>query len=138
MEAELFAALQAQLEEAEEASAGSRAAVIQLEAQLVNVACDDLGGLVWTSVLMPMLRERIESKAFQFRNKDALLAEQQVSALCPMRPLCSQGFCCGDACMQAAHVDDRCISSRQRVIAPGIMQVRVRLHCHSPLRHQLK
>ena len=79
-EAQTLASLQAQLEEAEKESAGSRAAVIQLEAQLINVACDDLGGLVWTSVLMPMLRERIESKAFQCYNKD-VLADEQVGAL---------------------------------------------------------
>ena len=81
LEAQLLGSLQAQLEQVEKESADSRAAVIQMEAQLINVACDDLGGLVWTSVLMPMLRERIESKAFQFNNKDVLLAEQQVSAL---------------------------------------------------------
>ena len=92
MEAETLAALQAQLAKAEKESADSRAVVIQLEAQLVNVASDDLGGLVWTSVLMPMLRERIESKAFQFDNKDVLLAEEQVSALKPMKLLCTQGL----------------------------------------------
>ena len=74
-EARTLASLQAQLEHAEKESATSRAAIIQLEAQLINVACDDLGGLVWTSVLMPMLRERIESKAFQCYNKDVLLAD---------------------------------------------------------------
>ena len=135
LEAETLAALQAQLEEAEKESAGSRAAVIQMEAQLINVACDDLGRLVWTSLLMPMLRERIESKAFQFNNKDVLLAEQQVSALWPMKPLCSQGVCCWDACIQAPH---RCLHGRQHVIEPGIMPRHMGLYSHSLLGHQLK
>ena len=70
--------LQHHVKEGERFQAANRAALIHLEAQVINVACDDPGRAVGANVLLPMLRERIESHAYAHYNKDALLAEQKV------------------------------------------------------------
>jgi len=72
--------LQQHVKEGERFQAANRAALIHLEAQVINVACDDPGRAVGATVLLPMLRERIESQAYAHFNKDVLLAEQKV---CP-------------------------------------------------------
>ena len=76
--------LQQHVKEGERWLAANRAALIHLEAQVINVACDDPGRAVGATVLLPMLRERIESQAYAHFNKDVLLAEQKV---CPIRHL---------------------------------------------------
>jgi len=70
--------LQQHVKEGERWQAANRAALIHLEAQVINVACDDPGRAVGATVLLPMLRERIESQAYAHYNKDVLLAEQRV------------------------------------------------------------
>ena len=72
--------LQQHVKEGERCQAANRAALIHLEAQVINVACDDPGRAVGATVLLPMLRERIESQAYAHFNKHVLLAEQKV---CP-------------------------------------------------------
>ncbi len=72
--------LQQHVKEGERCQAANRAALIHLEAQVINIACDDPGRAVGAIVLLPMLRERIESQAYAHYNKDVLLAEQKV---CP-------------------------------------------------------
>ena len=56
----------------------NRAALIHLEAQVIDVACDDPGRLVGNLVLLPMLRERLESQAQEYYNQDVLQEQQQV------------------------------------------------------------
>ncbi|KAA6426501.1 MAG: U box, partial [Trebouxia sp. A1-2] len=68
------------IKKGERIQAANRAALIHLEAQVINVACDDPGRVVGAHVLLPMLRERIESQAYAHYNKDALLAEQKAAA----------------------------------------------------------
>lgn len=68
------------VKEIERFHAANRAALIHLEAQVINVACDDPGRAVGSSVLLPILRDRIESQAYAHYNRDVLLAEQKV---CP-------------------------------------------------------
>ncbi|KAL0037645.1 hypothetical protein WJX77_006007 [Trebouxia sp. C0004] len=72
--------LQQHVKEMERFHAVNRAALIHLEAQVINVACDDPGRAVGSSVLLPMLRDRIESQAYAHYNKDVLLAEQKAAA----------------------------------------------------------
>ncbi len=66
------------IREGEKYQAKSRAALIHLEAQVIDVACDDPGRAVGSTVLLPMLRHRIETKAYEYYNRDILQAEQQV------------------------------------------------------------
>ena len=42
------------------------------------MACDDPARMVGTAVLLPMLRERLESKAWDYHNRDILQAQQRV------------------------------------------------------------
>ena len=70
------------MKQSEQESAASRAALIQLEAQLIDIACDDAARDIEASVLLPMLRDRIESKAHEFYNRDVLQAQRQVRAPC--------------------------------------------------------
>lgn len=39
-----------------------RAALVHLEGQVINLACDDIGGAANSNVLLPMLCERLEAK----------------------------------------------------------------------------
>ena len=77
-ELSVMKSLQQHVKEGEKIQAANRAALIHLEAQVIDVACDDPGTVVGANVLLPMLREHIESQAYAHYNKDALLAEQKV------------------------------------------------------------
>lgn len=73
----LLDALQKHIKLLEERLANNRAALIQLEALVIDVACDDPARMVGTAVLLPMLRERLESKAWEYHNRDILQAQQR-------------------------------------------------------------
>lgn len=94
------------IKKGERIQAANRAALIHLEAQVINVACDDPGRVVGAHVLLPMLRERIESQAYAHYNKDALLAEQKV---CPIETMsynmCQANLWCTEPCRHPISID---------------------------------
>lgn len=55
---------------------------MHLEGQVINLACDDIGGAVNSSVVLPMLCNRLETKfdAAVFRKRTAI--HQAVTAFC--------------------------------------------------------
>ena len=58
--------------------AASWASLIHLEARLIDVACVDPGRHVTSDVILLMIRERLELRAWKHENRHALQAQQQV------------------------------------------------------------
>lgn len=61
-----------------------------LEAQLINVACDDPGAAIGAQLALPLLQERLDAKAQEYARQQAAQAEQdiiqmEVSSLCGSR-----------------------------------------------------
>ena len=70
--------------EGEEEQAQMRAALVHLEGQVINLACDDIGGAANSNVLLPMLCDRLEAKfdADVAQKKAAIQQAVTASFLC--------------------------------------------------------
>jgi len=49
-----------------------------LEAQLINVACDDPGAAIGAQLALPLLQERLDAKAQDFARQKAAQAEEDI------------------------------------------------------------
>ena len=99
---EIFTTIQDQLRRIDKQLEDGRAALQHLEMALINVACDDPGAAIGAHLILPLLQERLDSKALDFADRRAVEAEEdiirmEVSALLhlpawhhlqPCRPVC--------------------------------------------------
>ena len=49
-----------------------------LEAQLINVACDDPGAAIGAQLALPLLQERLDARAQDFARQKAAQAEEDI------------------------------------------------------------
>lgn len=61
-EAEIASALVDTATEGEQEQAEIRAALVHLEGQVINLACDDIVGAANSNVILPLLCDRLEAK----------------------------------------------------------------------------
>lgn len=76
--------------EDEEEQADIRAALVHLEGQVIDLACDDIGGAVNSNVLLPMLCHQLEAKYEMDISQKRAAVQQAVTALivCHCTVLC--------------------------------------------------
>ncbi|DBA96032.1 TPA: hypothetical protein ACH3X1_001533 [Trebouxia sp. C0004] len=73
-----FQWVQSQLKQTEKRLEDGRAVLHHLEAQLVNVACDDPGAAIGAQLALPLLQERLDAKAQEFARQKAAQAEEDI------------------------------------------------------------
>ena len=64
-----------QLGELEAALEEGRVALLHIESFAINVACDDPGIIIGSSLVLPFLQERMDRKALEYKDKEAAKAE---------------------------------------------------------------
>ena len=52
-----------------------------LELFLVNVACDDPGAAIGSQLVLPLLQERLDAAALEFKAERAKMAEEEIIAM---------------------------------------------------------
>ena len=62
---EIYQRLQVQLRDIQTRQENGQAVLCHLEAQPINVACDDPGAATGTHLVLPLLRERLDRKALE-------------------------------------------------------------------------
>jgi hypothetical protein len=55
-----------------------RAALVHLESALINVSCDDPGAPIGQQLALPILQERLDSKAREYAAQRAAAAEEAI------------------------------------------------------------
>ena len=70
--------VQGQLKSTEKRLEDGRAVLHHLEAQLINVACDDPGAAIGAQLALPLLQERLDAKAQEYARQQAAQAEQDI------------------------------------------------------------
>ena len=75
---QLFQRIQSQLKWTETRLESGRAVLHHLEAQLINVACDDPGAAIGAQLALPLLQERLDAKAQEYARQKAAQAEEDV------------------------------------------------------------
>lgn len=70
--------VQSQLKSTEKRLEDGRAVLHHLEAQLINVACDDPGAAIGAQLALPLLQERLDAKAQEYARQQAAQAEQDI------------------------------------------------------------
>lgn len=73
-----FQWVQSQLKQTEKRLEDGRAVLHHLEAQLINVACDDPGAAIGAQLALPLLQERLDAKAQDFARHKAAQAEEDI------------------------------------------------------------
>jgi len=73
-----FQWVQSQLKQTEKRLEDGRAVLHHLEAQLINVACDDPGAAIGAQLALPLLQERLDAKAQDFARQKAAQAEEDI------------------------------------------------------------
>lgn len=73
-----FQWVQTQLKQTEKRLEDGRAVLHHLEAQLINVACDDPGAAIGAQLALPLLQERLDAKAQEFARQKAAQAEEDI------------------------------------------------------------
>lgn len=73
-----FQWVQSQLKQTETRLENGRAVLHHLEAQLINVACDDPGAAIGAQLALPLLQERLDAKAQEFARQKAAQAEEDI------------------------------------------------------------
>ena len=73
-----FQWVQSQLKQTEKRLEDGRAVLHHLEAQLINVACDDPGAAIGAQLALPLLQERLDAKAQEFARQKAAQAEEDI------------------------------------------------------------
>jgi len=73
-----FQWVQTQLKQTEKRLEDGRAVLHHLEAQLINVACDDPGAAIGAQLALPLLQERLDAKAQDFAKQKAAQAEEDI------------------------------------------------------------
>lgn len=73
-----FQWVQSQLKQTETRLESGRAVLHHLEAQLINVACDDPGAAIGAQLALPLLQERLDAKAQEFARQKAAQAEEDI------------------------------------------------------------
>lgn len=70
-----------------------RAALHHLEMHVINVACDDPGCVIGSQLALPLLQERLDSRAIEFAARKAAEAEEQIIRMevCVLRGMCVWG-----------------------------------------------
>lgn len=91
-EYDIVSALVDTAQEGEEEQADIRAAPVHLEGQVINLACDEIGGAVNANILLPMLCHQLEAKYEMDISQKRAAVQQAVTALvvCHRTLLC----CC--------------------------------------------
>lgn len=79
-EAVILDLLHRHVEMSEQRLANMRAALVYLEAEVINMACDDPGRTIGRCVLLPLIRERVEAKMTDAALQVEAQAEAEVSA----------------------------------------------------------
>ncbi len=74
----IYTAVQEQLKAINKRLQGGRVALQHLEMFLVNVACNDPGGVISAHRVLPLLRERLHGRAWEFAAERIREAEQAV------------------------------------------------------------
>lgn len=74
----IFEAVQKQLKEIERRLEEGRVAVQHLMAFAVNVACDDPGITIGSSIVLPLLQERLDQKGLEWADQKAAAAQDEV------------------------------------------------------------
>jgi len=67
--------INAQLGGLEAALEEGRVALLHIESFAINVACDDPGIIIGSSLVLPFLQERLDRKALEYKDKEAARAE---------------------------------------------------------------
>ena len=70
--------VQSQLKQTEKRLEDGRAVLHHLEAQLINVACDDPGAAIGAQLALPLLQERLDARAQDFARQKAAQAEEDI------------------------------------------------------------
>ena len=65
--------------------ADMRAALVHLEGQVINLACDDIGRHVYCGVLLPMICDRLEAKLEETLCQKKAAIQQAVRVLLGLR-----------------------------------------------------
>ena len=73
-----FQWVQSQLKQTETRLENGRAVLHHLQAQLINVACDDPGAAIGAQLALPLLQERLDNKAQDFARQKAAQAEEDI------------------------------------------------------------
>ena len=73
-----FGWVQTQLKSTEKRLEDGRAVLHHLEAQLINVACDDPGATIGAQLALPLLQERLDAKSQEYARQQAAQAEQDI------------------------------------------------------------
>lgn len=74
----IFEAVQKQLKEIERRLEDGRVAVQHLMAFAINVACDDPGITIGSSIVLPLLQERLDLKGLEWADQKAAAAQDEV------------------------------------------------------------
>ena len=75
---QLFQRIQSQLKWTETRLESGWAVLHHLEAQLINVACDDPGAANGAQLALPLLQERLDAKAQEYARHKAAQAEEDI------------------------------------------------------------
>ena len=94
-----FQWVQSQLKQTETRREKGRAVLHHLEAQLINVGCDDPGAAIGAQLALPLLQERLDAKAQEYARHKAAQAEEDIIKM-------EVGACC----MHKLHVAIQCLA----------------------------